>query len=387
MKETEVSVVTRDDILELLERTKGKQNVSIYLPTHIKGDKVEQDPIRFKNLLKEAENKLNRLGSNENDIAHILSQAYDLLPNDDFWQHQNKGLAVFCAPDYFAYFRVPIVFEEKVNVGNRFIITPLIPEITYDGSYYVLALSKKDVRFIQTSRSGLKEIELEDMPQNYKNFMSYYVMQKQVQVHSGAPGRSSVYHGHGIGTDDERKHLENFVNKIENKVTSYLKNYNKPLILAGVDKITSLYRNKNQYNHLKEPFIKGNPDRKSIAVLNDEAWHIMRDFYREEMMSELARFGHLSDTTQTSTDIHDIIKSAYIGKIDTLFIAEGRRRWGLYDMSKNMVQVQGKRDKKSIDLFNETAIKTIEGKGAVYVFPKNEMPEGTDIAAIYRYPS
>jgi len=379
-------VVNRDDIKLLIEHMNDDNNVTIYMPTHIKGDRVEQDPIRFKNLLKQVEETLAQTGSSESDIKKILSKAYDLLPNDDFWQHQDQGLALFCNSNYFNYFRVPISFDERVHVGKRFILSSLLPEIIYDGTYYLLALSKKNVRFLKSTISGIEPIKLEGMPTNYKDFMRFYVMQKQVQVHSGAPGRSSVYHGHGIGTDDERKHLENFINQIENKVTTHLKNHNEPLILAGVEKITSLYHDVNKYNLLKEPIIKGNPDRISNERLNESAWNIMRDFYREELNEDLERYGHLSDTTKTSTDLHDVIKAAHVGKIDTLFIAKGKARWGNYDHSKNLVYVQEVPKIDSIDLFNEAAIDTINNNGAVYVIAKEEMPLGTDIAAIYRYP-
>lgn len=385
MKLTEVSVVKRKDIRMLIEQMRDDNNVTIYMPTHIKGDKVEQDPIRFKNLLKRVEERLSYRGKNEELINKILSKAYDLLHNDDFWQHQDKGLALFCNDEYFTYFKVPVPFEELFNVGERFIITPIIPATIFDGVFYLLALSKKKVRFLKSTNSDIESIELDDMPTNYKDFMRYYVMQKQVQVHSGAPGRSSVYHGHGIGTDDERKHLENFVNAIENKVTSYLKNRNEPLLLAGVDKITSLYHSKNQYNLLKKPVIKGNPDRVNDKDLKNKAWNIIQKYYKEEIRDDLNKFGHLSDTTKTSTDLHDIVKSAYLGRIDTLFIAQNKMRWGVYDRSKNLVHVQEVAKTESVDLFNESAIETIQGDGTVYVIPKEQMPAGTDIAAIYRY--
>jgi hypothetical protein len=44
----------REDLMELISEQKGIC-VSIYMPTHRAGSETQQDPIRLKNLLKEAE--------------------------------------------------------------------------------------------------------------------------------------------------------------------------------------------------------------------------------------------------------------------------------------------------------------------------------------------
>ena len=59
------------------------------MPTHRPGYKMQKDPIRFKNLLTNAEQQLSSNGLNEPEIKSILSQAKMLQSDTKFWQHQN----------------------------------------------------------------------------------------------------------------------------------------------------------------------------------------------------------------------------------------------------------------------------------------------------------
>ncbi|MGC9335283.1 MAG: hypothetical protein ACP5JJ_14105, partial [Anaerolineae bacterium] len=70
------------DILDRkeLERLGTEQNgwhVSIYMPTHRTGDEIQQDPIRLKNLLTEAEERLSAEGLRRPDIASILKPGFN----------------------------------------------------------------------------------------------------------------------------------------------------------------------------------------------------------------------------------------------------------------------------------------------------------------------
>ena len=167
-------MITRDTILSLIEQA-GNPSISIYLPTHEKGEQVQQDPIRFKNLLKETEQKLKDHEVKQAKIDALLEEPKKLLDQPIFWQHADKGLAVFVTEDTFEYFRVPLDFKERVLVEDHFLITPLIPMITLDGSYTILCLSQKEVRLLKCTRDSVETIFLEDAPTSMEDFQKYDV--------------------------------------------------------------------------------------------------------------------------------------------------------------------------------------------------------------------
>jgi hypothetical protein len=77
--------------------------VSLFMPTHRGGS--EQDPIRAKNLLREAGEKLAACAMRSRDAMRLLAPARRLFEDASFWKHQSDGLACFLAPNYARFFR------------------------------------------------------------------------------------------------------------------------------------------------------------------------------------------------------------------------------------------------------------------------------------------
>lgn len=78
-----------------LSEVDGRWCVSIFMPAHRAGAETQQDRIRLKNLLREAERQLVEAGLRTPDAAAIPEPGQALLAESDFWQHQSDGLAVF----------------------------------------------------------------------------------------------------------------------------------------------------------------------------------------------------------------------------------------------------------------------------------------------------
>ena len=91
----------------------------------------------------------------------MLTKPQRLLPDPGFWQHQSDGLAVFLSADTFHFFRLPIRFDELVVIVNRFHVKPLLPFLTSDGLFHILALSQNQVRLLEGTGFSVDEIHLE----------------------------------------------------------------------------------------------------------------------------------------------------------------------------------------------------------------------------------
>ena len=70
--------------LKSLIAQQGKWCVSLYMPTHRAGREQQQDPIRLKNLLAQAETKLLANGLRRPEIQKLMQPAEELLWNKDF---------------------------------------------------------------------------------------------------------------------------------------------------------------------------------------------------------------------------------------------------------------------------------------------------------------
>ena len=142
-----MDILTRVE-LEQLMRKEQQWCVSIYTPTHRTGTDAQQDPIRLKNLLRQAEKNLSTQGVSRRAVQKMLAPAILLLQDAYFWQHQSDGLAIFLSSNKIRRYRLPLNFEELMVVDDHLYIKPLLPLFTGDGQFYILALSQNKVRLL-----------------------------------------------------------------------------------------------------------------------------------------------------------------------------------------------------------------------------------------------
>lgn len=381
----EVLMITRKTILELIDSAESP-SISIYLPTHKKGKEVQQDPIRLKNLLAKAEMQLKEYEAHTSEIEELLKDARQLLKQPLFWQHGDKGLAIFITKNNFEYFRVPIGFTEQVMVGDHFLITPLLPMVTLDGTYSILVLSQKNVRLLRCTRESVEQLVLEKAPISMEEFLKFDVNEPHLQHHSGQGGGNAIFHGQGGSSDTDRKEVENYLKAIENEVTNKLRNINDPLILAGVNEAVAEYKKVNHYSRLMENAILFNPDPISDNEINKEGWEIIKSYFLEVMYKDIDRFGDLTGTDRHSDNLAHIVEASCYGKVDCLFVPIGEQTWGWFDEEANRIHHSSNQQAgRSYDLINLAAIKTMAQGGNVYALDKQEMPNGSSAAAIFRY--
>jgi hypothetical protein len=212
-----MDILTRNDLRALIERPE-RLSISIYMPAERMGKQVEQNPIRFKNLLGKTEERLAERGVRASEAQALLEPAKTLLRDSLFWQRQSDGLALFVSQDMLRYYRLPLDFEELAVVGDRFHVKPLLPLLSGDGRFYILALSQNTLRLLQGTRYSVSEIELEDVPTSLQHFLQWDDPEKRLQFHTTTqtPGgerihpavssaRPAIFHGHGAASADDPK--------------------------------------------------------------------------------------------------------------------------------------------------------------------------------------
>ena len=84
--------------LEALAQNRAEPCISIFMRTFQATADVQQNPIRLKELLKDAEKQLTARGMRNPDALELLAPAYDLLGRSDFWETQSRGLANRVSP-------------------------------------------------------------------------------------------------------------------------------------------------------------------------------------------------------------------------------------------------------------------------------------------------
>lgn len=383
-----MSILLRDELNPLIEK-RADSCISIYLPTHRAMPETQQDPIRFKNLLAEAENKLIASGLRASEAGQLLEPAANLLDDVEFWRYRSDGLAVFISPDFFRVYTLPVAFDELVVVAGRFHLKLLLRLFAYDGSFYILALSQNQVRLFQGSRQSVSELFPEGIPENLEEALKYDDPQRQLQFHTRASQsggrRAAVFHGQGVGIDDSKDRILRYCREIDGVLRPLLKGETAPLILACVDYLLPIYKEASDYRYLMDEAISGNPELLSPAQLHEQAWEIVRPHFQKAQDEAIGKYRQLAGTGRTSADIGEVISAAAGGRVESLFVAVGVRRWGRVDSTNNIVELRDDPQPGDEDLLDRAAAETLIHGGAVFAVELEAVPADAPLAAVYRY--
>ncbi|MEH2221744.1 baeRF3 domain-containing protein [Nostoc sp.] len=390
-----MQLISKEEIKTLIEQPKGNC-VSIYMPTHPAGPEVRQDPIRFKNLVREAEARLIDAGLTQEDAIALLEKSQE-LDTQEFWEQMGEqGLAIFISENIFRYYPLPIDFQELVVVTDRFHIKPLLPILNGNGRFYILALSQQDVRFFEGTRYSINEVEVENLPKSLDEALQRDDTAKegQFRIATSKGGTSNPFSQpgsfHGQGSPDRDRRQEDilqFFQIVDRALHEKLKLQKAPLVLAGVEYLLPVYRQANTYQHLMDEAIAGNPEILSAQELHDQAWPIVEADFQKSQQAVLEQFHELfgGDTGKASNNLQEVISAAYYQRVDSLLVAVGQQQWGLFDPTSETVYLHPEKEAGDEDLLDFVAAHTLLNGGTVYAVPFEEIPYSTAVAAIYRY--
>ncbi len=380
-----------DDLRDLAERRQWPC-ISLYLPTHRAGRKeTQEDPIRLKNAVAEAKERLAEAGYPKDSIAGLLDPAGRLVTSRDFWLRRADGLALFLAPEFFQFYRVPLKLQEEVVVADHFTVKQLIPLFSEDGRFYVLALSQKRIRFFEATRSSIQERVMPDMLRSIADLKQYDEAQEQLQSHTlgsaGAAGTSVIFHGQGAIADKAiyKADVRGYINIVCKRLERYLDAQTAPLIVAAVEYEQSFYRQANSYHNLLEEGVVGNPDELSDEEIHRAAWEIVEPHFAEARRISLEHFADLSNTEKTTDRLEEVVPAACHGRVRTLFIQTQARRWGQFDDVKSSVEIHDSPAPGDVDLIDLATLCVLQNKGMIYALPRAQMPTESEAAALFRY--
>jgi len=384
-----MDMLERKDLSMLIEER--DLCVSIFLPTHRKAAEIQQDPIRLSNALSEAEKKLQELGMRAPEAKALLDPARRLVDYPFFWRHQSDGLAVFISPGLFRCYRLPTQFDELLVVTRRFHIKPLLNLFAADGLFYILALSKKQVRFLQASRYNVMPIDVENMPKGLADALKYDVYEQNLQFHTqtstyAMPGkRAAIYHGQGGGTDNTKDNIFRYFKQVDNGLQEVLKEEKAPLVLSGVDYLIPLYLKANTYAYTLDKGVTGNPDELPDTELHSRAWEIVEPLFLQSQRQDFSQYLNMSAGPRTSGEIRDILIASYEGRIEILFVTEGVNHWGSFSIERQELTLSDEHETGTEDVLDLAVVQTILHGGIVNVMKLEDMGDHAPIAAVFRY--
>lgn len=367
--------------------------VSFYMPTARTGRETQQASIRCRNLLNEATDKLLNLGLRRPDAEGILEPIAALQRDDYFWNYQSDALAMFATEGQFFRYRLPLDFDERVVVSDRFHIKPLLPMLQTGGQFLLLTVSQNRVRLFEATPSALSEFSTDVLPSELAQVLVPEESQKSLQLRTlrtavlaGERVNEAIFHGpQGERMAPEiRDELVRYFGRLNESLQAFLEDETAPLVYVGVDYFFPFFQETNHYRYLLDQPVPGNPDNWEKQVLHSRAWAVVRPRFERQLRDAVQRYSEYAGHQRSIADLEAITVAAREGRVDTLFAASDRHYWGTIDNAGRITPRDQERPDAE-DIVDLAIVETLVRGGQVYAVPAEQLPAGDYAAAVLRF--
>lgn len=357
-------------IERLLEHEEAP-SVSLFLSTTIDEGDSRIGRARLKSLVDAAETRIDKLRLC--DPRHVLRPARELLDDGDAWRQAGLGVALYLAPSWHDVVATPFELPELMVVGRRPSLRPLIAGHQVDQHFYILALSRNQVRLFEASRYTMRRLEL-DVPAGMSDALSYVEREKP----------QDAYHQHGGNEEIDDERVAEYLRLVDPAVVARL-DHTSPLVLAGVEDLHRLYRRVTSYAHVLAAGVAGNHDDARQGELHDEAWRLVEPLALAFLDADLATYAERAAKGHVVVGPQDVLMAALQGRLQTLFVARDDSRWGTFSSETGEVRLHDGQEPDDEDLLELAAAMTLRTGGRVWALAPDRTPDGAEVAGLTRY--
>lgn len=362
--------------------------VSVYLTFDKKNINGKFENLAFKNALQEVSKALQNKGIDDGIIVRMLEPGYTLLRDDQFWFNLTPGLAVFMADGFFKYIKLQSAVKEQIFINNSFYIAPLIPVITQNEYFFLLAISKKQAKFYRADAFGMQYISIPELPNGTDDVIHFEEKEDENLFRMGGRGGTggANFHGVGAGKPDEKKNIAIYLEEVDRTLwKEVLHTESVPLLLAGVEYLIPIYKQVSTYKFIWDDVITGNHEHDETNALYERAKSLMQPYFQQRVHKALENYSNQSKTSKTSSIPADVIPAAYYGQVSQLFVEKDEHIWGTFNEETTELELHETQKEGDECLLDKAVMKTIQHGGEVFFLTKDHMPTQSKLVAMLRY--
>ncbi|MEZ5065935.1 MAG: hypothetical protein R3B81_14475 [bacterium] len=351
----------------LLERSEGPR-VSIFQPAVRSGPEVRQNRIRFRNLIRRAGRRLDDRGL----AIDLPRRAREILGDRSFWRHPGEGLCVLIGPKLVCRSWLPIPVAEEIAVDEEFRVGPILPLYLDGTDYDVLAVARQEVRLLRGNRFGLFPVDVRADVDRVRRRLEGVEFEKELQYHSGTPGRGgtrdAIFFGTGGADRDVEEEARRWSLRLDDELAKHFRG-ERPLVLCGVGNLPAIFRSVSSHSRILAETLAVDAIHLDPAEVHARTWPIVRprfDRDREAALGNLRRLAGRGDP-RARRRASAILPEATRARVGILFVVPSD---GPSD------------DDRARDA---TVIETLRHGGRVHVVSPEELSPGDGVAAILRF--
>ncbi|HEY0678694.1 MAG TPA: hypothetical protein VGD17_10435 [Chitinophagaceae bacterium] len=369
-----------EEDLELLQQQNGSTCISIIVPVHRLSPERRTDRLEVKRTFEKARLQIAHKFTPE-EAAPFLNTLDELYNGIDF-NHNPEGLGFYVSGNTQLVVPFPFPVQEKVIVGDNFLLRDLIYKHCYAQPYYVLFVTEKINRLFEGKWERLTELKDDHFPMEYIDEYAY-----------SSPERSSSYAGHAHvkmferdKSDMQKIRITAFFRKMDKILNKYITN-DTPLILVGVDSKLTLFYDVSRHTKNIIAKIGGNHNYDNPKQLSLLAWDTMKIHFENEAEFALKEFEDKIGKQRGVSGIEHVWTATQEGRGLKLLVEKDFSVPAYVAADKTHLYLNAPRmpHKGIPDAVDEIIQAVLEKKGSVYFFDNGGLDNYRHIALITRY--
>ncbi|WP_298816601.1 AOC03_06830 family ribosome hibernation factor [Chloroflexus sp.] len=356
--------------LKLLQSLRSHPSLTITLPTHRTSPANKQDPIRVKNLVTTATNRL--IDTYDKRAVEPILRRLELLVNDIDYRYTLDGMAIFVNRDTALWYMTPFPLKERVIVDETFYTRDLVYAMNRAPRYWVLALSEKPTRLFEGTRETLQEVETGGFP----------------MAHLGPGGARGIPNDPAINQSAYRdEHHRIFFRQVDEALAPFMADDPLPLALAGVDRYLAFFREVSKHSDAIIATLTGNYDNASAHDLGQLIWPIVESNLQHRRQQVLRELEAAIGGQRYASTIGEVWRFAREGRVMSLLVEENYHQPALVDESGfRLTLIDEPTTPEALDDAVDEIIATVIDRGGKVVFlADGSLSAHQCIAAILRY--
>lgn len=383
---TKGELMTTLDI-KRLQSINGYPCISIIIPTHRNMPERLQDPIKIKNLVGQALDKLLREFSKKQ--IEPLAVTLDELVSSLDYTHLLDGIAIFVNKDIAEAHILPFHVREGVTVDDTFNLREIIYAQNRNPQAYVLLLSHKPTRLFKAFNQTLIEIVNDEA---LRNKQQGFPFEWQWDITSDRIKEAELLGEKDAGylTSKKREFFQQIDKALDLAIPALIdsRQGSASLIIIGTKENCGEFMHVTK--HASHIVVQGQGDyahasletiTKAVAPLINAYWLAIQD----EIVKKVIKAG---GSSLLVTGIKEAWKAAYEGKVNQLVVEDNYKVCGYVNQAapeELVINVNPKEPGVSDDFVDRLVELVIQKRGAVMFVKSGALKNYKQVAALLRF--
>ncbi|HYN42820.1 MAG TPA: hypothetical protein VE129_13640 [Thermoanaerobaculia bacterium] len=375
---------TPDDLQNLLA-PRTEPCISLYLPLPRHGPDLAKAPVRFRALVRQAEDLLGER-YDARQRKELLAPLAGLAEASDVFAPGPEGLAAFRAEGLFEVYRLWPAPPERAVVADSFHVKPLLKCLQDRHRAFVLSLGSRHVALFEGSERGLVPRLVPGLPVRVED-SSAPGPGGRGGSSRGGPRSAASGSGKALAETEggRREEQLRFFRAVEAALRETLDG-RTPLIVAGAGTLLPLFREVCSHTGLHAEFVEGAVDDVGTEKLHERTLPAARRALDARDDALVAEFRGQLDRGLAADILTRVAEAAVLGRVRRLLIADGRPLFGRVDRTTGEVTLHaGQTGPQDDDVLDDLAEIVLARGGEVVVLDPPKMPDETAAAATFRW--